>query len=275
MKHIFLLIFSSLLLNCTDELSNYQGYENDFRSKSYFEVKYVGATCDVQCIYSSYAVTYNLQEKQFDCVEGPCACVKEGDAHTLCSVQPLAEDLWSQQGNIQLQNSHAVEIPYYNQYDNVNYPYATCQNTSIAMVLSYFQYNIHPDEIFSRWGKDIAQSPSGLNQVYTSYAANSKINTYTNASPEDLKSALDQGYIAIVHGYFTASGHVIVVKGYDSQRYYVNDPAGKWDGCFKCGYTSGNYNGISTYSKAAFENAVFTSDGSSYLPGWIHLVKGN
>jgi uncharacterized protein YvpB len=275
MKLILLLIFSSLLLNCSDELSNYQGYENDFRSKSYFEVKYVGATCDSQCIYSSYAVTYNLQEKQFDCVEGPCACVKEGDAHTLCSDKPLAEDLWSQQESIQPHNNQVIEIPYYNQYDNANYPHSTCQNTSIAMVLSYFQYNIQPDEIFYRWGKDIAQSPSGLNQVYTSYSANSEINTYTNATPEDLRSALDKGYIAIVHGYFTSSGHVIVVRGYDKQHYYVNDPAGKWDGCFKCGYTTGNYNGITKYSKISFENAVFTSNGSSYLPGWIHLIKGS
>ena len=34
------------------------------------------------------------------------------------------------------------------------------------MVLSYFENNIHPDSIYNDWGKDYAQSPSGLNAVY-------------------------------------------------------------------------------------------------------------
>jgi len=279
MKYKLVLFLSLLTLNCSDDLTGYQGYESDFRSKSYSEVKHVGATCNAQCIYSSYAVSYNIQEKQYDCVEGPCACVKEGNAHTLCSQDSKPENLWIQQEDVQTttenQSNQSFEVPYYNQYDNRNHPSATCQNTSVAMVLSYFQYNIHPDEIFSRWGKDTAQTPSGLNYVYSSYAANSTINTYTNASPEDLTSALSQGYIAIVHGYFTSYGHVLVVRGYDSQYYYVNDPAGNWDGCFKCGYTSSDYNGIAKYPRKSFENAVFTSNGSSYLPGWIHLIKGN
>ena len=275
MKYMLVLVFSYLLLNCTDELSNYQGYETDFRSKSYLETRHVGSTCDTSCIYSSYAVTYNIQDKQHECVEGPCACVKEGNAYILCNDSQGAESLWIQQETSQTHQQQVVKIPYYNQYNNRNYPYSTCQNTSIAMVLSHFQYNIHPDEIFSRWGKDIAQSPSGLNQIYNNYASSSTLNTFTNASPEDLISALNQGYLAIVHGYFTAYGHVLVVRGYDSQYYYVNDPAGKWDGCFKCGYTTSNYDGVTKYPKKSFENAVFTSNGSSYLPGWIHLVKGH
>lgn len=268
----YIILFLILLFNCSDKLSNYKGYNKDFRSKSYLETRHVGAVCSNQCIYSSYAITYNIQDKQYDCIEGPCACVKENDAYTLCDENSTVESLWSQQEQSLANNS--IEIPYYNQYDNINYPFSTCQNTSIAMVLSYFQYNIHPDEIFRRWGKDIAQSPSGLNSVYNHYAANSTINTFVNSSPEDLKNSLDQGYIAIVHGYFTSYGHVLVVKSYDNQYYYVNDPAGKWDECFKCGYTSGNYNGITKYSKEEFEKAVFTSNGYNYLPGWIHLVKG-
>ncbi len=274
MKYLIALFLALTTLNCSDQLSSYQGYEIDFRDKSYSEIRHVGASCDSQCIYSSYAVSYNIQDKQYDCVEGPCACVKEGDAHSLCSESPEPQSLWTEQPQPQVETSQSNDIPYYNQYDNRNYPYATCQNTSIAMVLSHFQYNIHPDNIFERWGKDMAQSPSGLNYIYKHYAASSSINTYTSASPEDLQSALNQGYIAIVHGYFTSYGHVLVVRGYDSQYYYVNDPAGKWSGCFKCGYGTGDYNGITKYSKKAFENAVFTSDGQSYLPGWIHLIRG-
>lgn len=275
MKNIFLAL-TMLFLSCSTDLDSYQGYNTDFRNKSYSDIKHVGASCDNSCIYSSYAVTYNIQDKQYDCVEGPCACVKEGDAHVLCNTNSKPQDLWIEQNDRQNSSisQSILSIPYYNQYDNRNYPSATCQNTSIAMVLSHFQYKIKPDEIFSRWGKDMAQSPSGLNYIYSHYAANSFINTYTNSSPEDLQYALSQGYVAIVHGYFTSYGHVLVVRSFDGQYYYVNDPAGRWSGCFKCGYTTGDYNGVTKYPKIAFENAVFTSDGSSYLPGWIHLIKG-
>ena len=272
MKKYFLMI-AMLLLSCSTDLESYQGYSTDFRNKSYLDKKHVGASCDNNCIYSSYAVTHNIQDKQYICVEGPCACVKEGDAYTLCNTRSEPENLWAQESISQQDNvQQNINIPYYNQYDNKHYPYSTCQNTSIAMVLSHFQNDIYPDDIFSRWGKDMAQSPSGLNYIYNHYATTSSINTYTNASPEDLVNALSKGYIAIVHGYFTTYGHVLVVRSFDGQSYHVNDPAGKWKECFKCGY-DGSYNGVTRYPKQAFENALFTSDGYSYLPGWIHIIK--
>ena len=256
----FFLITVIFLTSCSTDNYSYKGYNSDFRNKSYLEAKHVGASCDNSCIYSSYAVNNNIQSKQYDCVEGPCACVKEGDAHALCASNSKPENLWEQSSNNQQNaNSQNISIPYYSQYDNINYPYSTCQNTSIAMVLSHFQNNIYPDEIFNRWGKDMAQTPSGLNYVYRHYATNSTINTYTNASPEDLRSALSQGYIAIVHGYFTSYGHVLVAKYFDGESYFVNDPAGRWNGCFKCGYSNGDYNGVTKYSKQEFENAIFTS----------------
>ena len=273
MKILVLLLNALFVLSCSSELDGYKGYTTDFRDKSYSETFHVGSTCDVGCIYSLHAVKYNFQEKQKDCVEGPCACVVLGDPSALCDIESSPENLWSNIDTSNLVNEEVLNIPYYNQYDNKYSPSSTCQNTSVAMVLSHFQYKISPDEIFLRYGKNTAQSPSGLNSVYRNYAANSTINTYTNASPEDLIDSLQQGYIAIVHGYFTSAGHVLVVRGYKDNYYYVNDPAGKWDECFKCGY-SGSYNGITKYRKTEFEKAVFTSNGSSYLPGWIHLIKG-
>ncbi len=267
----FFLIAAILLTSCSTDNYPYQGYSTDFRNKSYLDTKHVGASCYNSCIYSSYAVKNNIQSKQYDCVEGPCACVKEGNAHELCEHDLSIRSFPSQENNINYE-SNDISLPYYNQYDNKNYGWATCQNTSIAMVLSHYEYTIHPDTIFNRWGKDIAQSPSGLNAVYKSYSSISDIQTYTNATPEQLKSALNQGHIVIVHGYFTEYGHVLVVKSFDGFFYYVNDPAGIWGGCFKCGYNNA-YNGVTKYPKEAFENAVFTSDGYSYLPGWIHVIK--
>ena len=230
-----------------------------------------GDTCDTNCIWSSYAVESGLQRPQISCGNSNyCACVEAGQARNLCTINTqVSED---NSNDTQSNYSMIRDIPYYNQYDNQNAPAATCQNTSIAMVLSFYGDAIHPDVIFNRWGKDYAQSPSGLNTVYNHYAKKSALNTNTNASIQDLQSALSEGHVVIVHGYFTSFGHVLVVSGFDNQFYYVNDPAGVWSGCFKCGYNS-NYNGVTKYSKTAFENAVFTSNGVDFLPGWIHVAK--
>lgn len=269
--NLYLISFLFVLYNlsCADvgEQINTEIY--DYREKSY-KVK-SGTSCGEFCIWSSYAVNNNIQEKQIDCELGPCACVLKGNAYTLCDSE--------YSGNINKDinpiedKSQIPDIQYFNQYDNKNFPSSTCQNTSIAMVVSYFESFIYPDTIYNYWGKDYAQSPYGLNAVYNSYSGNSKISTYVTATPEQLITALENGYIAIVHGYFTNYGHVLVVRGFDGQRYHVNDPAGKWSECFKCGYNGSSYNGITSYSKESFESAVFTSDGYTYLPGWIHLIR--
>ena len=265
---LYCLLF--LITTCCADTDQLIENNSDYRNKS-FKVR-SGSSCGEFCIWSTYAVKNNIQEPDIQCEDGYCACVMNGNAYQSCNK--------TYTGNINNDHNTSVEgsgtildIPYYNQYDNKNYPSQTCQNTSIAMVISHFESNITPDRVFTYWGKDYAQSPYGLNAVYNSYSRISKISTYVTASPEDLVTALNSGYIAIVHGYFTNYGHVIVVRGFDGERYHVNDPAGKWPECFKCGYQNSSYNGVTSYSKESFESAVFTSDGSSYLPGWIHLIR--
>ena len=269
MKYIVFLI---MLFVCCAESENYNSSTSKgFRSKSYETTKHIGSYCSENCIWSKYAVDIKVQQASAHCVEGKCACVENGNVYNLCEANSVV-DIENVIETTELSQQESKDIPYYNQYDNVNYGWATCQNTSIAMTLSYYEKTIHPDTIFNKWGKDIAQSPSGLNKVYSDYASKSIIRTYTNATPENLRDFLNRGFIAIVHGYFTQYGHVLVVKSFDGNFYYVNDPAGQWKGCFKCGY-SGSYNGVTRYSKEAFENAVFTSNGYYYLPGWIHIIK--
>jgi len=270
MQFFLYLVLFLHILSCSQSSS----IENDidYRHKSYQRITHAGATCKSYCIWSTYAVTNNIQKSSKQCVEGPCACVKLGNANNLCVIE---SDSTVSSSIMQVNESNEINsLPYYNQYYNENKGWATCQNTSVAMVLSYYEESIHPDTIYKSWGKDYAQSPSGLNAVYSSYSSNSSITTYTNSSPEELRAALSNGYIAIVHGYFTGYGHVLVVRGYADGRYYVNDPAGRWAECFKCGYSSTNdLGGVTSYDKSAFEAAVFTSDGYNYLPGWIHLIS--
>lgn len=51
-----------------------------------------------------------------------------------------------------------------------------------------------------------------------------------SGSLEDAKNALDEGYVIITHGWFTGSGHVIALVGYEpdpetlSYRFIVDDP---------------------------------------------------
>ena len=268
MKYIFIVLL--FLVGCAE--TDFTTSEPDYRDKSYQNKTHAGSTCKSGCIWSTYAVANGIQSSSKQCEEGPCACVQLGNANNLCVIE---SDVTVSSSISQVNNTSSIQtLPYYNQYYNENKGWATCQNTSVAMVLSYYESSIHPDTIYRDWGKDYAQSPSGLNAVYSSYATRSNIITYTNASPEELKAALSSGYVAIVHGYFTGFGHVLVVRGYENGRYYVNDPAGKWAECFKCGYSSTNdLNGKTSYSESAFDAAVFTSDGYSYLPGWIHLIS--
>ena len=267
MKNYFLILFLSII-GCSEISYTLDDTNNVIAREKISDRPATGSYCGSGCIWSTFAITNNLQQIQETCNTGACACVVSGDANTLCESAPQAENYT----NLQVESSEIPDVPYYNQYNNKNFGWATCQNTSIAMVLTYFGDTIHPDEIFDRWGKDYAQSPAGLNEVYASYSTSSSILTKTNATESDLKNALDEGAIVIVHGYFTRSGHVLVVRGYDNSGYYVNDPAGVWSECFKCGY-SGSMNGITKYNKSSFYSAVFTSNGSSFLPGWIHIIK--
>lgn len=257
------------IIACADIDPSNDITQKDFREKNLDEIIHIGSSCSSGCIWSLYAVQQNAQDASAECQEGPCACVTINDIYSKCNIAKSPEQHITENDGV------AYNIPvmlYYNQYNNQYHAASTCQNTSIAMVLSYLETKIMPDSIYMQWGKDYAQSPSGLNAVYRFYASKTEINTYINASPGDLINALNNGYIAIVHGYFTSYGHVLVVRGFDGEHYHVNDPAGIWKECFKCGYT-GSYNGVTKYKKTEFEKAVFTSNGVNYLPGWIHLIK--
>ena len=172
-----------------------------------------------------------------------------------------------------------LNVPYFYQYNNSLSPGASCQNTSIAMVLKYYGWSGTPDTITSAWGKNHAQSPAGLAQVFNSYAKNAgikqRIQHHTNGTIGGLKSLLAQGKPVIIHGYFTGFGHVLVVTGYKNGKYIVNDPAGKWNQSFKGGYPYGGGSnagkGIS-YGAAAFEQAVATLNGSGFAPMWYHEI---
>ena len=173
----------------------------------------------------------------------------------------------------------AAAVPYFYQYANRLNPGSSCQNTSLAMLLGHYGVKVSPDQITARFGKDLAQSPAGLAQVFNTYAAEAgipeRLRAHTDGSMADVNRQLQAGTPTIVHGYFTSSGHVVLATGYNGSSYTVNDPAGRWNGSFMGGYSgaqgSSSGKGVS-YSASSFKSAIATSNGSSALPVWWHEV---
>ena len=177
------------------------------------------------------------------------------------------------------QQPEESQMTYFNQYDNRLNPGSSCQNTSIAMLLSKFGWWGRPDDITREWGKDYAQSPSGLANLFNELAARNNITKrltpVTNGTISELRTLLANDKPVIVHGYFTGYGHVLVVLDFDGTHYTVNDPAGCWSEVFKGGYDwcpTGKTGERIRYHKDAFEAAIATSNGWDHLPLWYHKI---
>lgn len=239
----------------------------------------VGTFCAAGCIWSGYAVAMEAQEAIENCAGIPCACVEDGNIWSACEIEREREVEPEHFPDSEPQVSNDSEVPYFFQYSNMLHPGSSCQNTSVAMVLSHLGWQGVPDDITSSWGKDYAQSPHNLSRMFNTIAGAEdlagRLVTDTSGSLDELRSLASTGSILIVHGYFTGYGHVLVVTGYDGTHYTANDPAGVWRGTFKGGYGwSGATDGNSIrYNKESFETAIGTSDGHSSLPLWYHVLR--
>ena len=126
-----------------------------------------------------------------------------------------------------------LSVPYYDQLDNSDDPYGTCNVTSLAMVLSYLgAKRVHPDIRFAdelnRYCEDHSldrHEPTDLVKVVEAYGFRDKFSK--TASFEEVQDWLIGGNPAIVHGYFTSGGHIVCLIGYNSEGFVVNDPYGE------------------------------------------------
>ena len=248
----------------------------------------VGDSCASGCIWSSYAVTMGAQSEQARCDVGPCACVLGGNVWLKCNPgDGLANDSEEPSESQDIpapapapRTVTNTEVPYFCQFRNQLQGWATCQNTSVAMMLKKHGWRGTPDDITRRYGRFTAQSPGGLANVFNLMASGAGLSVratpITNGTIGDLRGELQAGRPVIVHGYFT-NGHVIVVTGYDGNGYYANDPAGRWNQQFRGGYPNGCYGSEGKgvyYGKAAFEKAISTAEnGYTSLPIWFHKIR--
>jgi uncharacterized protein YvpB len=142
--------------------------------------------------------------------------------------------------------------------------------TSVAMVLNYleiprqdFRYNQYEDELY-RYMLDNGlsrHSPWHLSYVMQDYGA--KAIFKTNATMDEAKQWLAGGNPAIVHGYFTWFGHIIVLVGYNDRGFIVHDPYGEW---FSSGYRR-DLSGAFLYSYGLIRRTCIP-DGQF----WCHLI---
>ena len=128
----------------------------------------------------------------------------------------------------------SLDVPYFYQYDNRYEPGATCGITSTAMAVDWwFPGQVTPDQLYVDYGKAQGQSPPGIEGIYEAeglYGAS----TYTGTR-DRIRAHLDLGRPVVAHGWWTGSGHVVAIVGYDDQDWIVNDPAGDWYHCYGCG----------------------------------------
>lgn len=169
-----------------------------------------------------------------------------------------------------------LPVPYFSQLDNRRVPYGTCNVTSVAMVCAYFgvvgngQGQLE-DQMFdwmSYHGLD-RHSPIDLVEVIAWKGL--KDDFRADASWEAVKAWLKAGNPCIAHGYFTRSGHILVIRGYDDSAYdgrgawIVNDPYGEW-----------HRNGYDT--SVSGENLLYSYEMMANICGdtgdlWVHFVK--
>ncbi|MBW4680212.1 MAG: C39 family peptidase [Microcoleus vaginatus WJT46-NPBG5] len=166
-----------------------------------------------------------------------------------------------------------LKVPYLSQNDNTLDPQSSCNVTSVAMVLQYlgarrreeyskfkqFEDELHRCCADRGWNR---RDPNHLSHLIRLYKC--RDNFTTQCTPEVLRDWLDMGLPAITHGWFTGSGHIIVIVGYDDKGFYVHDPYGEW---FKTGYRTDLTGKCLHYSESLIARTCYP-DGEF----WVHLV---
>lgn len=164
---------------------------------------------------------------------------------------------------------------------------STCQSACIAMVLRTTDVDsIRADlEVMGMPG-----DPAVMEQYLRP-----RVDAYSfllTGSLNDAKTALDDGYAVITHGWFTEVGHVIVLIGYEhdpktmSYRFIVHDPFAEYD------FSNSNYDEsksgeaarYSSYGMYAYcvASAGYTHADEIYYKkrlssseknAWLHIIK--
>ena len=160
-------------------------------------------------------------------------------------------------------------VPYLYQYDNPDgeggaYGGNTCQVTSLSMLLNYFYerdgYNkrVKPEDFYS--DRELAKSPEGAAQLIKESLDNAIWSR--TGTRDEIKGLIRSGRPVIVNTYLTKGGHVILITGFTTSGWIVNDPAGLWSGDNTNAYPNSEGSGfMSVYSYGSMDDEILGADG--------------
>jgi len=126
-----------------------------------------------------------------------------------------------------------VEVPYRNQRNNQYDPFGACNVTCLAMALlakgiegdgsePQFEDQLYQKSLEYGWNRF---SPQGLKELCESFEVGDDLTT--EGSLQDVREAIDNDQVVIVHGFFTEPGHLIVINGHGPYGFQVLDPNGE------------------------------------------------
>lgn len=168
-----------------------------------------------------------------------------------------------------------LPVPYLCQLDNRFNPYGSCNVTCVAMCLYYLGYPRRPgmqleDELYQKletMGRS-RHDPYDLQFLIGTYPGFKDI-FRVDGGFRDIQGSIDAGHPVIVHGYFTAFGHIIVIRGYDEKGFIVNDPYGEW---FSTGYDNSRSGEALHYSYGLIARTCSPESQSNPANIWYHTL---
>jgi hypothetical protein len=169
-----------------------------------------------------------------------------------------------------------LNVPYKSQVDNEKNPFGSCNVTSIAMCLAYFgvqgnspgrQLEDELQDWLEERGLD-RHDPEHLVQVATAYGCQDHFKT--DVTVEEVKQWLAAGNPIVTHGFFTSSGHIVCVIGYNDKGFIVHDPYGEWyaDGYDRNDDVNPEKGKAVTYSYGMMQE-ICMCDGQF----WVHFLS--
>jgi hypothetical protein len=168
-----------------------------------------------------------------------------------------------------------LKVPYFSQLDNRLNPYGSCNVTCVAMCLLYLGY---PRQRGTQLEDQLCQRLEDLGRSrHDPYDLQFLIETFpgfkdifrVDGGFRDIQTSIDAGNPVIVHGYFTRSGHIIVIRGYDDRGFIVNDPYGEW---FSSGYDNSRSGEGLHYSYGLIARTCSPESQGDPRNIWYHTV---
>ena len=171
-----------------------------------------------------------------------------------------------------------LKVPYYSQRDNERSPSGTCNVTSYAMVLAYYnaprksvngkRWSQREDELeaFIQANGKTRWSHESLAWMGRRFGLDCRFNV--NRTWDEVRAEVRAGRPVIVSGKFTASGHIVVIIGVKGDDFIVHDPWGDANkGYNRRTATNGE---ARVYSLAYLDRVVRVARGGAI---WAHFIR--